>query len=120
MQNQLLEMINACVSHELRNPLNSIDAQNTMKSGIYQEIDEVLSKFSAEPLQTEGSKKLVSQIKTNFEQLREGLKVQQSSTEIMAFLVQDLLDYAQIKAGKFRKRVCRFNIREAIESVICI
>jgi len=27
VQNELLEMINACISHELRNPLNSIKAQ---------------------------------------------------------------------------------------------
>lgn len=27
-QTQMLEMINACVSHEMRNPLNSIIAQN--------------------------------------------------------------------------------------------
>mmetsp|Transcript_38350 Transcript_38350/g.58435 ORF Transcript_38350/g.58435 Transcript_38350/m.58435 type:complete len:136 (-) Transcript_38350:81-488(-) len=34
-ENQLLEMINACVSHELRNPLNSIAAQNIEKESIY-------------------------------------------------------------------------------------
>ena len=35
----------------------------------------------------------------------EGLQVQQASASIMDFLVQDLLDYAQIKAGKFRLNV---------------
>ena len=30
-QNAFLELINACVSHELRNPLNSIIAQNIEK-----------------------------------------------------------------------------------------
>ena len=38
----------------------------------------------------------------------------------MKFLVQDLLDYAQIKAGKFRKNIEEFSIREAIENVMCI
>ena len=38
----------------------------------------------------------------------------------MEFLVQDLLDYAQIKAGKFRKNIKSFNIKEAIEQVIDI
>tara|TARA_B110000285_G_scaffold75791_1_gene87267 strand:+ start:66 stop:263 length:198 start_codon:yes stop_codon:yes gene_type:complete len=38
----------------------------------------------------------------------------------MTFIVQDLLDYAQIKAGKFRKNITSFNIKESIEKVMCI
>jgi len=38
----------------------------------------------------------------------------------MSFLIQDLLDYAQIKSGKFRKNLKEFNIRETIEEVMCI
>jgi signal transduction histidine kinase len=38
----------------------------------------------------------------------------------MEFLVQDLLDFAQIKAGKFRKNIKLFNIKEAIDQVIAI
>jgi len=36
--NKLLQMINACISHELRNPLNSIFAQNLEKEHLYSEI----------------------------------------------------------------------------------
>ena len=39
---------------------------------------------------------------------------------MMMFMVQDLLDYAQIKAGKFRKQNLRFDIRESVEKVMCI
>ena len=38
----------------------------------------------------------------------------------MEYLVQDLLDYAQIKAGKFRKNIKQFNIKDAIQQVIDI
>ena len=38
----------------------------------------------------------------------------------MSFLIQDLLDYAQIKAGKFRKNIRQFNIKDAIEEVMCV
>ena len=38
----------------------------------------------------------------------------------MTFIVQDLLDYAQIKAGKFRKNIEQFDIHDAIEQVMCI
>jgi hypothetical protein len=52
--------------------------------------------------------------------LHEGFKVQESSANIMSFMVQDLLDYAQIKANKFRKELKTFNIRESVERVMCI
>jgi signal transduction histidine kinase len=38
----------------------------------------------------------------------------------MHFTIQDLLDYAQIKAEKFRKNFRRFNIRETVDKVISI
>ena len=52
--------------------------------------------------------------------LDEGMKVQESSANLMSFLIQDLLDFAQIRAGKFRKNFKQFNIRDAIEQVMCI
>mmetsp|Transcript_17577 Transcript_17577/g.27158 ORF Transcript_17577/g.27158 Transcript_17577/m.27158 type:complete len:100 (-) Transcript_17577:1055-1354(-) len=38
----------------------------------------------------------------------------------MTFMVQDLLDFAQIKAKKFRKNITEFNIRDAVESVMIV
>ena len=38
----------------------------------------------------------------------------------MECLVQDLLDYAQIKAGKFRMNLKLFDIRKTIQEVITI
>ena len=40
--NKLLSMINACISHELRNPLNSILAQCMEKTHIYKELKEII------------------------------------------------------------------------------
>ena len=54
------------------------------------------------------------------EKLKKGLKVQESSASIMGFIVQDLLDYAQIKSDKFRKNISSFNIVESVEKVMCI
>ena len=48
------------------------------------------------------------------------MRVQESSASLMSFLIQDLLDFAQIKAGKFRKYIEYFDIREAVEQVMCI
>mmetsp|Transcript_1030 Transcript_1030/g.1236 ORF Transcript_1030/g.1236 Transcript_1030/m.1236 type:complete len:132 (+) Transcript_1030:795-1190(+) len=38
----------------------------------------------------------------------------------MSFLVQDFLDYSQIKSGNFRKNIKGFNIRKTIEKVMSI
>lgn len=38
----------------------------------------------------------------------------------MSFLVDDLLDYAQLNAGKFRKVEKNFNLSEAIQEIIDI
>jgi len=48
-ENKLLVMINACVSHELRNPLNSIVAQNILKSTLYDEIEQVIKLLGLRP-----------------------------------------------------------------------
>ena len=38
----------------------------------------------------------------------------------MKFLIQDLLDFAQMKAGKFRKILEEFNVKDAIEEMMSI
>ena len=40
--NQFQALINACVSHELRNPLNSIIAQNIEKKFLFEQMKELL------------------------------------------------------------------------------
>jgi signal transduction histidine kinase len=54
------------------------------------------------------------------EKLIVGQLRQQSSTDLMKHLVQDLLDYAQIKAGKFRRNLKKFNIKTAVDEIIQI
>ena len=39
----LLMLINATVSHELRNPLNSLIAQNMEKTALYKELSEEIN-----------------------------------------------------------------------------
>ena len=38
----------------------------------------------------------------------------------MSSMIKDLLDYAQIRAGKFRKSITTFNIMKSIEKVMAI
>jgi len=87
----MLSILNATVSHELRNPLNSIVGQNVMKDNLYQDL-----KIAVYHLQeTIGADcKEIRDIKGIMRKLVEGLKVQDSSARMMSFLVQDFLDYA--------------------------
>ena len=39
---------------------------------------------------------------------------------MLTFLVQNMLDYAQIKAGKFRKSSEKFDVREKVDLVMNI
>ena len=40
--NELLNLINATVSHEMRNPLNSIHSQNIENKALYEELEELI------------------------------------------------------------------------------
>jgi signal transduction histidine kinase len=55
-KHQLTSMINACVSHELRNPLNSIIAKNYEKEALYQQLKELMGTFQEESRKSESFK----------------------------------------------------------------
>ena len=46
--------------------------------------------------------------------------IQNSSGKIMTFLIQDLLDFAQIRVGHFRKNIQEMNIIKAVEEIVSI
>ena len=79
--NEFQALINACVSHELRNPLNSIVAQNIEKKFLSKQMKDLLQNKSIKPVE----------LRTRLLQLNklmmEGLKINQSSSDIMCFLV---------------------------------
>ena len=43
-----------------------------------------------------------------------------NSEKILNFLVQDILDFAQLSVGRFRKNVHNFDLEQAIEEVLSI
>ena len=52
--------------------------------------------------------------------LSDGQEIQDSSIKIMASVIQNMLDYGQIKSGNFRKNFRTSNIRDTVEKVISI
>lgn len=80
--NELLNLINATVSHEMRNPLNSINAQNIENCALYNELEELIFHLGSK-LETKCRKDILHLI----ERLKEGNKVQESSTNLMKHLI---------------------------------
>ena len=114
-QNEFLAITNATVSHELRNPLQSIDAQNIKIKLCLKELQNLVQKNKS--ALTGGLDKKIGDICKMIEQSN---KIQDSSSTLMSFLVDDLLDFAQLNAGKFRQNIKEFDIKEAIDEVISI
>ena len=113
-EKKLLEMINALVSHEMRNPLNSI---NTM---IIKNIDlcnQILDFIFDRTLSVQ---RLRLCLKNHVDQLVENLQIQQSSSKVMDFCVNDMISFAQINSNNFRKNSRNIDIKKSIEEIIMI
>ena len=80
---EFTSMINACVSHELRNPLNSIVAKNIEKQALYEELRRLLKTFDKD-VQISYEFNQCLQI---LDQLEQGKKVQENSTEFMKLII---------------------------------
>ena len=52
------------------------------------------------------------------EQSLQSIRIQSSSTKILNFLVNDMLDFAQLRNGKLRKDISQFDIYEAIQEIV--
>lgn len=113
-EKKLLATINATVSHEMRNPLNSIYCQNIKQL----QISEKMQDFLAKDFNQLSLKKIKNKMKKYQKEYRESIKIQMSSSKILNFLVNDILDFAQMRSGKFRKDISNFNIKEAVQEIV--
>ena len=109
-EKRLLALINATVSHEMRNPINSLNSQNIKQDQINEKFKNILSQDFTKTT----PKKVKKKLKSLFKEYEGTLKVQKSSSKLLTFLVNDILDFAQLRSGKFRKDLSYFDIKEAI------
>jgi len=73
-------MINATVSHELRNPLNSLIALNVERKFLYQQLKKVILSCNPNQKQTDDLLRITNK-------LDRGLETQESSAKIMSYLI---------------------------------
>jgi two-component system sensor histidine kinase BarA len=62
-----------------------------------------------------GCKKKMDQI---FEDMWESCKISKTSSKLMLYNVEDLLDYGQMESGNFRKNIQQFDVKKAIQEII--
>ena len=81
-------MINATVSHEIRNPLNSIVAINMQKEELYNDLKRIMNNQQiGDELKKEKQQEILNKLDV-------GNDIQQSSSKLIQYLVQDLLDFS--------------------------
>jgi signal transduction histidine kinase len=101
-QSMCAKLMTQTVSHELRNPLNSIIMQQDSQHVYMKEMKEVLSDSHALKSDFAGCKKKMISI---FDEMWESCKISKTSSKLMLYNVEDLLDYGQMESGNFRKNL---------------
>ena len=88
-ENEFLAITNATVSHELRNPLQSITSQNLKIKLCLKELLNILK-----TKQSSSVKQIEKSVREIVSMIDQSNKISDSSTGMMGFLVDDLLDFA--------------------------
>ena len=63
---------------------------------------------------------VLEQLQNIHAQVFKGNEIQTSSSNLLLLNVEDILGFAQLKAGKFTKIIKRFSIKRCIEEIISI
>ena len=105
-----MSLITSTISHEMRNPLNSIISQCKIQE---QNIRDLKALIKKEGIKSKG-------IDNILERMEESNIIQITSSQLLQFHVEDILGLAQIKAGKFHKNVERINIERTVQEVVKI
>lgn len=114
-EGELLSLINSTISHEMRNPLNSIINQCKLLYSFLIQQYEVIGRNK----QAIGAEAMVA-IDDLHNEMMSSVKVMTSSSNMLLLNVEDILGYAQLKAGKFMKNIQRFNVKNTIDEIVSI
>ena len=88
-EKNLLQMINACVSHEMRNPINSIHCQNMKLSEAAKIIIDLIESKDIKSI-----RQMRKELRMIADDINESTKIQLASTKLLNFYVNDMLSLA--------------------------
>ena len=118
-QQQLSTMINATVSHELRNPLGAlIGCQTSMKS-LLKSLSQIIKKLERRLPPDSEMKQFLEKIQKIYNGLQSSSFKMNSAAKLIDFFVHDILDYTilQTTIENFKKNCEVFDIREALQEI---
>ena len=114
-EGELLTLINSTISHEMRNPLNSIINQCKILFQLGINITGMLTE--AKP-HIPGE--LYEEIIEQKEEIDSSTKVMTTSSNLLLLNVEDILGYAQLQAGRFVKVIRKINIKKVVNEIMSI
>ena len=62
--------------------------------------------------------KALQELKENFDSLFDSSKISKTSSKLMLYNVEDLLDLGQMESGNFRKIITKFNLKKCIQEIL--
>jgi signal transduction histidine kinase len=116
-EHSFLEMINAAVSHELRNPLNSLIGQVCAMKQYFANFKKVISEMKKSE-----STNFVEKLKNIYNGLEKCSEKMSNACTFIDFFVHDILDYTILNkdSKNFIKDFQLFDIREAMDEILQI
>ena len=114
-ERKYMAYMNSTISHEMRNPLNSISSQIQLLKAMFED-------FASSKEEYEGklSREEKQQIEAFEKQCNSSMHICHSSCKLLMFSVEDILALPQLKDGKFTKNIQQVNIEEATREVMSI
>ena len=105
-------MINAAVSHELRNPLNSLVSHMSVMMSYFYHFNQIIDQIVDIDLKMKLTE-IYNSIYTSGKKMA-------SSTKFIDFFVHDILDYTILNKNSktFTKNISIFNVEESIKEII--
>ena len=111
-EKSFLTLINAAVSHELRNPLNSLVGQVASMMNFFQRFTNLINQIS--------DVEIAQQLEEVYSSIHNCGKKMASATKFIDFFVHDILDYTILNKddANFTKKITLFNIDFAVNEIV--
>lgn len=116
-EKMVMSMVNATVSHEIRNPINAIHCQTIVIKMLVDRLDDLMELLAKPDFCPIRFKERLTRMRRK---IGGALLINISSEKLITFLVEDFLDLAQVRSGKFRRVDKNFRVCEPIEEVVGI
>lgn len=113
-------MVNAVVSHELRNPLNALLGQIVQIQMVFEALQSLIAMLQANPSQVFAVNEVLPKLKSIYSSLKECICKIQQSAKFIDYFAHDILDYSILHkdSTRFRKQMQVFDIRKAVTEIM--